>query len=72
MIQIKLKTEEAEYLQEQVNYHIEMCYESLEEENEFEPYDLFCGCQTCVTREYIMKTCDVLKELGKADIYVED
>jgi hypothetical protein len=39
---------------------------------DWEPYDLYDGCETCETREQLMATFDWLKSNGKVDIYVGD
>jgi hypothetical protein len=39
---------------------------------DWEPYDLYDGCETCETREHLMATFDWLKSNGKIDIFVED
>jgi hypothetical protein len=39
---------------------------------DWEPYGLYDGCETCETREHLMATFDWLKSNGKIDIFVED
>lgn len=80
MEQISLTTEQAVNLQHYVENHLDNCHESIERDEEFvteegvlfEPYDIFCGCHVCVTREYIMATFDFLKQNKIVDIYVEN
>jgi hypothetical protein len=84
MQQIKLQLAEAEELQKTVDHHLDLCYLSIDLDPEnmsdeeailldgFEPFDVFCGCQTCVTREIIMKTFEFLHYISKADIYVNE
>jgi len=84
MIKIELKVAEAEALQYAVEHHMYLCnmqlyeeydglnQEEIEEIENFEPYDAYCGCDTCVTREYLMKTFDFLRFMSKVDIYTKD
>jgi len=84
MQKIKLEFAEAEELQKTVEYHLDLCYLSIDVDPEnmsedeaillrdFQPFDEFCGCQTCVTREIIMKTFEFLHYISKADIYVNE
>lgn len=84
MIKVELEVAEAEALQYAVDRHIYLCNlqlfeeeeslseEEIEELEDFEPYGAFCGCETCVTREYLMKTFDFLKFISKVDIYVKE
>lgn len=84
MIKVLLEEAEAEMLQLAVEKHLDACYLSLECEEEdmceeekemmkdFEPFDIFCGCPTCITRETIMKTFEFLSYIGKIDLKVKD
>lgn len=76
MIDVKLSTEDAESLQNYVTDHINRCLNDINgDENiddDWEPYDLFCGCDTCSTREYLMSTFDWLRKFKGLDVYVGD
>ncbi len=79
-----LEEAEAQALQNAVETHLQACYLSIECEEEdmtedekemmadFEPFDLFCGCPTCITRETIMKTFEFMQYIGKVDVEVKD
>jgi hypothetical protein len=76
MIEVKLTHEEAEKLETFVSDHMQMCYNELFEDSEvnpvdWQPYDLFDGCETCESREQLMATFDWLRSNGKVDIFVE-
>lgn len=74
MKKIELTVEEAESLQNYVTDHINRClndiYGDENIEDDWEPYDLFCGCDTCSTRESLMSTFEWLRKNGKVDVYV--
>lgn len=80
MNEISLTPDQAVGLQQFVETHLDNCLESIDRDEEFvteegalfEPYDIFCGCHVCMTREYIMATFDYLKQNNIVDIYVED
>lgn len=77
MIEVKLTHEEAEKLETFVSDHMQMCYNELFEDSEanpeeWQPYDLFDGCETCESREQLMATFDWLRSNGKVDIFVEE
>jgi hypothetical protein len=76
MIEVKLTHQEAERLESFVTDHMQMCYNELfDEENnpeDWQPYDLFDGCETCESREQLMATFDWLRSNGKVDIFVEE
>jgi hypothetical protein len=76
MIEVKLTHEEAEKLETFVSDHMQMCYNELFEDSEanpedWQPYDLFDGCETCESREQLMATFDWLRSNDKVDIFVE-
>jgi hypothetical protein len=74
MKQIKLSTSQAEDLQNFVTDHRNLCYNFLYEDDakdNWEPYDLYDGCETCETREQLMATFDWLKKNKLIDVYVE-
>lgn len=76
MKKIELTVEEAESLQNYVTDHMNRClndiYGDENIEDDWEPYDLFCGCDTCSTRENLMSTFEWLRKNGKVDVYVAD
>ena len=75
MIEVKLTTDEAKRLETFIEDHRSMCMSYLYDDivpDGWEPYDLYDGCETCETREYLMATFDWLKSNGKIDIFVED
>jgi len=76
MTSVELTTEEAESLQNFVTDHINTCLNSIYEDEGvpegWEPYELFCGCDTCVTRENLMSTFDWLKKFKGVDVYVRN
>jgi hypothetical protein len=81
MLEIKLTTEQAEGLSQHVSNHLDNCMETIDSDDDmfiteggevFEPYGIFCGCQTCVTREQLMATFAYLKNLQVVDIFVSD
>jgi hypothetical protein len=77
MIEVKLTHEEAERLETFVSDHMQMCYNQLFEDDstnpeDWQPYDLFDGCETCESREQLMATFDWLRSNDKVDIFVEE
>lgn len=75
MIDIILTTEEAKHLERFVGDHRDMCMSYLYDDvvpEDWEPYDIYDGCETCETREHLMATFDWLKSNGKVHIYVGD
>jgi hypothetical protein len=75
MIDITLTTEEAKRLEVFIGDHRAMCMNYLYDDvvpEDWEPYDLYDGCETCETREHLMATFDWLKSNGKVHIYVGD
>lgn len=75
MKKVELKELEAKQLENFVEDHMSGCYMSLHDEEDvredFEPYGVYCGCQTCDTREHLMATFDWLRTQKLIDIYVE-
>jgi hypothetical protein len=83
MQNIVLETAEAESLQKEIEQHLDLCYLTIECEHDdmtedeiilldgFQPFDVFCGCPTCVSREIIMKTFEHLTYLSKVNITVK-
>ncbi len=74
MQEIKLTTLEAEQLQNFITDHRNSCYNFLYEDDikdNWEPYDLYDGCETCETREQLMATFDWLKKNKLVDVYIE-
>ena len=61
---IKLTEQQAEGLQTFVTNHIMSCKMSIydDTDEDFEPYELYCGCDVCDTREYLMATFDYLEK----------
>jgi hypothetical protein len=75
MIDVILTTEEAKRLEVFIGDHRAMCMNYLYDDvvpEDWEPYDLYDGCETCETREHLMATFDWLKSNGKVHIYVGD
>jgi hypothetical protein len=75
MIEVILTTKEAKRLEVFIEDHRAMCMNYLYDDvvpEDWEPYDLYDGCETCETREQLMATFDWLKSNGKVDIYVGD
>ena len=75
MIEIVLTIEEAKKLETFIGDHRSMCISYLYDDvvpEDWEPYDLYDGCETCETREHLMATFDWLKSNNKIDIFVED
>jgi hypothetical protein len=75
MIEVKLTTDEAKRLETFIGDHRSMCMSYLYDDivpEDWEPYGLYDGCDTCETREHLMSTFDWLKSNGKIDIFVED
>lgn len=75
MIEFKLTTDEAKRLETFIGDHRSMCMSYLYDDivpEDWEPYGLYDGCETCETREHLMATFDWLKSNGKIDIFVED
>jgi len=75
MIEVVLTTEEAKRLERFIGDHRSMCMSYLYDDvvpEDWEPYDLYDGCETCETRDRLMATFEWLKSNGKIDIFVED
>jgi hypothetical protein len=75
--EVKLSTEQAKKLEEYLEWHMSNCFESIHvDESElpegWQPFDAYCGCFTCESREWLMATFAFLKENGLVDVYVED
>lgn len=74
MNKVALTADQAEQLENFVEDHMSGCYMMLHDEEDvregFEPYDAYCGCQTCDTREHLMATFDWLRSEGFVDVYV--
>jgi hypothetical protein len=55
---------------------MQMCYNELFDEDnnpeDWQPYDIFDGCETCESREQLMATFDWLRSNDKVDIFVEE
>lgn len=76
MIKINLTEEQAQELQQAVDYHMERCWEVVEfEEDELPGYlddvAMYCGCHVCETREHLIGTFNYLRHAGIVDIAVE-
>jgi hypothetical protein len=75
MPEIKIPEAIAKDLEEYLEYHMSNCFDSLHLEPEelpegWEPFDAYCGCFTCESREWLMATFSFLKGAGLADVYV--
>lgn len=67
--------EQADELTRFVDHHMERCwevayYEGEELPEELEDVAMFCGCDVCHTREYLLSTFTWLRENGILDLYV--
>lgn len=75
MKKVELTEFEAKMLESFVEDHMSGCYMMLHDEEDvregFQPYDAYCGCQTCDTREHLMATFDWLRSGGFVDVYVK-
>ena len=75
MIEINITFEQAKELENFVQGHIWKCHEyldeSFEEESEFEPYGIYDGCDTCVTREHLMAAFEWLKKNEILDLAID-
>jgi hypothetical protein len=74
MQEIRLTKDQAEKLQAFVTDHRNYCYTYLydgQEHDDWEPYDVYDGCDVCETRESLMATFDWLKSNKIIDVYVE-
>ena len=75
MQKVELTESEAKMLESFVEDHMSGCYMMLHDEEDvregFQPYDAYCGCQTCDTREHLMATFDWLRSGGFVDVYVK-
>ena len=66
----------AKELENYLEFHMTMCFESLySESNETTedwvgPFDAFCGCFTCESREWLMATFTFLRNAGIVSLYV--
>ena len=75
--EIKIPEAVAKDLEDYLEYHMSNCFDSLmvdesELPEDWQPFDAFCGCFTCESREWLMATFTFLKGAGIADIYVVD
>ena len=64
MIEVVLTTKEAKRLETFIGDHRSMCMSYLYDDvvpEDWEPYELYDGCETCETREHLMATFDWLK-----------
>jgi hypothetical protein len=74
--QFPITQEQAQSLEQFVSHHMERCWEVAYFDGEELPPELddvamFCGCETCTTREYLVSTFTWLRENGILDLYVE-
>lgn len=72
--QIALSFEQAHELEKFVEDHINACSMYLYDEEDvkdWQPYDVYCGCDTCNSREYLMATFDWLRSNNIIDIFVK-
>lgn len=77
MNEVKLSTEQAKRLEDYLERHMANCFESINADEDelpedWQPFDAYCGCFTCESREWLMATFAFLKENGLVDVYVED
>jgi hypothetical protein len=74
MQKIELTVDQAKQLEAFIEDHMSGCYMMLHDEEDvregFQPYDAYCGCQTCDTREHLMATFDWLRSQNIVDVYV--
>lgn len=75
MVEVKLSVVQAQALERFVAAHMENCYVSVDSpdlvDEGWEPFDPFCGCDTCVSREYFMATFEFLRSIDAVDVFVE-
>lgn len=73
--QIALSTKQAQELETFVQDHMNACYVQLYDEEDvredWQPYDAYCGCDTCNSRESLMATFDWLRSNDIVDIFVQ-
>lgn len=73
--QIALSSEQAKELEFFVQDHMYACSMYLYDEEgvkeDWQPYDIYCGCDTCNSREYLMAAFDWLRSNNIVDVYVE-
>ena len=73
--QIALSFDQAHALETFVQDHMNACYMHLYDEEDvredWQPYDAYCGCDTCNSRESLMATFDWLRSNNIVDVYVE-
>lgn len=77
MIELRLTTFQAKQLEQYIEEHMYFCASSLNgiDENipeDWQPFDAYCGCSTCESREYLMATFTWLRLNGHVDVFVDD
>jgi hypothetical protein len=66
----------AKELESYLEFHMSNCFDTLysDDVENIEgwdgPFDSFCGCFTCESREWLMATFAFLKNAGIVDVYV--
>lgn len=65
----------AKELEAYLEFHMSNCFESIHASEDelpegWQPFDAYCGCFTCESREWLMATFAFLKNAGIADVYV--
>jgi hypothetical protein len=77
MPEIKIPEDIAKQLEGYLEFHMSNCFESLHADEselpeDWQPFDAYCGCFTCESREWLMATFAFLKNAGIADVYVSN
>ena len=65
----------AKELEAYLEFHMSNCFDSLslddsELPEDWQPFDAFCGCFTCESREWLMATFTFLRNAGIVSLYV--
>lgn len=66
----------AKQLEAHLEFHMSNCFDSLYSDNDDVvegwdgPFDSFCGCFTCESREWLMATFTFLRNSGIVSLYV--
>ena len=65
----------AKELEAYLEFHMSNCFDSLNLEDselpeDWQPFDAFCGCFTCESREWLMATFTFLRNAGIVSLYV--
>ena len=77
MNEVKISTDLAKQLESYLEFHMSNCFDSInldesELPEDWQPFDAYCGCFTCESREWLTATFTFLRNAGIIDIYVDD